>query len=161
MCLQTAKYVSSYCCKCVLLLYMCPLSPRTYIAHTAIYCYICVFFLILLYICVLFLILLILLYTAVYVSSFLILLYMCPLSPRYVSSYCYMCPHTDISSVLILLYAGILSAIWYAKGVAQKILKESRRKEAEEALEAGRPICEHKRVDVVGDGDVILQMRIH
>jgi len=112
MCPQTAKYVSSYCCKCVLLLYLCPLSPR-------------------------------------YVSSY------CYNHSIYVSAYCY------ISSVLILLYAGILSAIWYAKGVAQKILKESRKKEAEEALEAGRPICEHKRADVVGDGDVMLQMRIH
>ena len=95
------------------------------------------------------------LHESVWVFEYLVLLYVCPHTAICVSSYCY------ISSVLILLHAGILSAIWYAKGVAQKILKQSRNKEAEEALEAGRPICEHKRVDVVGDGDVMLQMRIH
>ena len=97
MCSHTAIYVSSYYYICVLrgcsslnsasAVYMCVL---TVVYLTNICYYICV--LILLYMC---------LHTTICVSHTAI----------YVSSYCYMCPHTT-TCVLILLYMCLHSTIY-------------------------------------------------
>jgi hypothetical protein len=136
MCPHTARYVSSYCYRCVLiLLYMCP--------HTAIYvssyCYICV--LILLYLCP---------HTAIYVSSYcyicvLILLDMCPHTAIYVSSYfyvcvitlLYMCPHTAIY-VSSYCYICVLILLYIGAGWATKRLWDSNRLRAKLRQSAGR-----------------------
>jgi hypothetical protein len=81
----------------LILLYMCP--------HTAIYCYICV--LILLFMCP---------HTTIYVSSYC---YVFVLILLYVSSYCYMCPHstmcphTTVLTPLCVLILQCVSSYYY------------------------------------------------
>ena len=92
--------VSSYYCRCVLILYY--LSPHTTVYVSSCY-YICV--LVLLYMCP---------GTTMYVSSYC----MCPRSTIYVSSYYCMCPHTSIC-VLMVLYMCPHTAIFLSSCFAR------------------------------------------